>query len=259
MGRKKKEVEIREGVPGKTCNKCSEWKSLEEYWSDKDGVGGKYSVCKVCKSASQKQEKYKEGKSERFKKHYRENKEYHKERNRKYREVNHQEKLDSDKRYREQHKVERAEYFSRWCKDNRLRRQATELRRRAHQRLLESNFPYSEQEEVLITFDGCALTGSKDIHWDHVIPLSTGHGGTTFKNMIPLRSDLNLSKGTRNIFEWFEVNRQRFELSQDKFDYLIAWLGKANNMTVEEYSNYVNWCHANKRSIDAKQDEGEAI
>jgi hypothetical protein len=61
---------------------------------------------------------------------------------------------------------------------------------------------------------------------------------------------LNRSKFTNNIFEWFETNRQRFELSQEKFDRLIEWLASANAMTVEEYRDYVYWCHANPRTVD---------
>jgi hypothetical protein len=45
--------------------------------------------------------------------------------------------------------------------------------------------------------------------------------------------------------EWVEANRQRFNLEQERFDRLIEWLGKANEMTVEEYRDYVYECHAN--------------
>jgi predicted transcriptional regulator len=105
----------------------------------------------------------------------------------------------------------------------------------------------------------CAVTGDSNIHLDHVIPLAAGHGGTTYGNMIPLRADLNISKNDRNIFEWFKANRQRFELSQERFDNLIAWLASANAMTVEEYRDYVYWCHANPRSIDEIENDKEVM
>jgi hypothetical protein len=135
-----------------------------------------------------------------------------------------------------------------------------ELRRRARKKLLPDYFTVTQKREILKYFGGCVLTGdSTEIHWDHVIPISIGHVGTTYGNMVPLRADLNLSKNDSNIFEWFEANRQRFELSQEHFDNLIYWLASANAMTVEEYRDYVYWCHANPRSIDELKDEKEVM
>lgn len=259
MDRRKREVEVVDGVSGKTCNKCGIWKPLGDYFNDKDGVGGKYSICKECKNKSN--DKYKEYRNEYAKKHYRENKEYHDERNRRYREENRDAIIAKNRKYRETHKEQRAAYLSQWCKDNKIRRQATELRRRAKMSALDNEFPYDKQTEVLSKFGGCALSGSDDIHWDHVIPLSIGHFGTSYGNMIPLRSDLNLSKQDSNMFEWFEANRQRFNLSQEKFDILIKWLANVNGVSVEDYRDYVYWCHENPYSLDELRDndEGEAI
>ncbi|CAM3631145.1 hypothetical protein [Mesobacillus zeae] len=103
--------------------------------------------------------------------------------------------------------------------------------------------------------NSCVLTGSTNTQLDHVIPIAIGHGGSTYGNMVPLRPDLNHSKNDSNIFEWFEANRQRFELPQERFDNLIDWLASAKAMTVEDYRDYVYWCHANPRNID----ESEAI
>ncbi len=122
----------------------------------------------------------------------------------------------------------------------------------AKYRTLKARLPYEwgnvEQSEVLSRFDGgCALTGNSDIEWDHAIPVSTGHGGTTRKNMYPLRQDLNSSKGSLNIFEWFETAKERFNLEQSRFDALIEYLSKLNGMTTKEYRDYVYWCHENPR------------
>jgi hypothetical protein len=106
----------------------------------------------------------------------------------------------------------------------------------------------------------CAITGKKgELHADHVIPLSTGWGGTTKENITPLLSEINLSKHDNNIFEWFEANRQRFKLSQERFDTLIDYLSSANGMTVEDYHDYVYWCHANPRSLEDLQNDSEEI
>jgi hypothetical protein len=127
-------------------------------------------------------------------------------------------------------------------------------RRLARKRYLPDDFTAEQLSQVINVFNGgCALTGERVFHWDHVVPLSVGHGGTTYGNMIPLRGDLNISKSNRNIFEWFEANRQLFKLEQERFNRLIEWLGKANGMTVEEYRDYVYECHANPNEInDAK-------
>jgi len=113
-------------------------------------------------------------------------------------------------------------------------------------------------EEVLSKFDSrCALTGDESIHMDHVIPLSLGREGRSRKgNLIPLSSFLNMNKGIKNIFEWFEDNRERFGLEQRKFDELIEYLADINDMTTEEYEEYVRWCHDNPRDLPVDNGEG---
>jgi hypothetical protein len=140
---------------------------------------------------------------------------------------------------------------SEWALVNKEKMSASAHRRRARLKNLRVDFYEQDLENLLTIFDGgCAITGDYEIHLDHAIPLATGHGGTFNGNMIPLRADLNFSKNDSNIFEWFEANRQRFELSQERFDNLITWLASANAMTVGEYRDYVYWCHANPRTID---------
>ena len=91
------------------------------------------------------------------------------------------------------------------------------------------------------------------------MPISIGHGGTTYGNMWPLCIRLNSSKHNKNIFDWFETNRQRLELSQDKFDTLIKYLADANGKTVEEYRGYVYWCHENPRTLEELETESEVV
>lgn len=121
-------------------------------------------------------------------------------------------------------------------------------RRRARLKKLPNEFTPEEQREVLSNFSyKCAITG-EGWSWDHAIPIATGHGGTVVGNMIPLRSDLNISKNDRNIFEWFSDNKDRLNLSQTKFDALIEYLAKTNDMTTKEYREYAYECHANPRT-----------
>ncbi|MBW3113554.1 hypothetical protein KYJ26_16995 [Bacillus sp. MCCB 382] len=127
--------------------------------------------------------------------------------------------------------------------------------RRAKEKLLPFGYDENDLLDTLEVFGGCVLTGDADIHLDHVIPIAIGHGGTIKSNMIPLRSDLNMNKKKSNIFEWFSANKQRFNLSQEKFDTLIDYLAELNEMTREEYREYVYWCHANPRTVDQLREE----
>lgn len=122
-------------------------------------------------------------------------------------------------------------------------------KRRAIEKALDSSFTRKEVDETVKRFgDKCALTG-KDWSWDHVIPLTLGREGTTKNNMVPLNLDLNLSKNRKNIFEWFSVEKERFNLNQTKFDELIEYLAELNGMTPKEYRDYVYWCHENPREL----------
>ena len=122
---------------------------------------------------------------------------------------------------------------------------------------LVGNVTKKQLTDVVGKFEGgCALTGSDDFQFDHVIPIDTGRVGSVVENLIPLNSRLNSAKHARNIFDWFADNRERFGLSQRKFDELIEYLADINEMTVEEYRDYVYWCHDNPRTVDEiKQEE----
>jgi hypothetical protein len=128
---------------------------------------------------------------------------------------------------------------------------AKDRRRRAAERGLDVNWTTELQLQVLNFFGGCALTGCNDnTHFDHVVPIKTGCGGTTIKNMVPIRADLNLSKGSKNIFEWFDESKSRFDLDEEKFNKMIEYLAGQNEMTVDEYRDYVYECHANSNAVD---------
>lgn len=223
---------------GKECTKCGVWNPLEGgFYKQKGGLGNKSSQCKECREKSNGiwKEKNKEKIKRTLNKWYIENKEAI---------------LEKSRDWHEKNKERKAELMRKWRQGNPEKIKLKDQKRRARKKALPDDFTYEQLTEVLKQFDyGCALTGYSDIHWDHVIPLSIGHRGTTHGNMIPLRSDLNMSKKDNNIFEWFETNRQRFELSQAKFDRLIEWLAAANEMTVEEYRDYVNWCHAHPNDV----------
>lgn len=259
MGRKKKRLEIRNGVEGKVCKLCNNWKPSSEFNKEKHGVGGLQRKCRECQSVS-------------FKEYYEQNidelrvkkLEYHhnnREARSLYDKRYYAENQDKIIKYREENRARYTELNRKWREKNKERGLLPTRLRRARILTLPNDLTAEQQEFLISKFDGCALTEDKEFDFDHVIPLTVGHGGTTYGNMIPLRHDLNQSKGNKNIFEWFEANRQRFNLSQEKFDSLIEWLADTNSVSVEDYKAHVYWCHENPHSLDdlRENDEGEAI
>lgn len=128
----------------------------------------------------------------------------------------------------------------------------TQHNRLAHKRSLPDTLTETQRSGTYTLFkDKCSLTGeSKNLNMEHTLPLGIGHGGTTRENIVPMRMDLNISKGDRNVFEWFESNRERFNLNRRKFDDMIAYLAKVNGVTTKEYRDFVFWCHDNPRTVE---------
>lgn len=109
-----------------------------------------------------------------------------------------------------------------------------------------NDFTDEQKAKVLARFNGkCAFTG-KDVplHMDHVIPVATEKGGTTLANMLPIWQRINSSKSDNNVFEWYEKNGERFEVKPELFREAIEYIAELNDMTYEEYREYVYACHA---------------
>jgi len=249
----------------KECTGCGEVKIMGYFCKQKERFGGVQSKCKPCQ-----------------RKYYEENSDYILERGHKYREENHASIAEGKRKYHEENRSSILEYHRKYREENsdyiseKVRKYREENsdyisekarkyreenphvwsvarhRRLARKSLLPDTLTKEQLEEITDRFrGGCALTGCTDgTHLDHVIPLATGHGGTTEQNMIPLRADLNISKQARCIFDWFYDVKDRFKLSQTKFDELIEYLAEVNGMTANEYEDYVRWCHDNPRVID---------
>jgi hypothetical protein len=243
------ELSFRESVSGKVCSRCNEWKPLGMFGETKQGDVGYVAHCRPCDA-------------KRVQKYRGENNDKVKERDKLRYRLNTDKMLERNRKYYEKNREEILIKVSTYQRENRQIMNAIGQRRLARKKRLPSTLTAKQYEKTLGYFENaCALTGRNDnIEREHAIPLSIGHGGTTFENCYPMANGLNQSKGNKNIFEWFEANRQRFELSQERFDKLIAYLASANAMIVEEYRDYVYWCHANPRSIDEiKNEKEEAI
>ncbi len=221
-------VDSDENIIARDCRRCGETKPMDNFYIDRKknpGFNGRKSVCIDCELAA--------------------NRDYHR----------------SDK---ERTAARRAK----WVKANRDVANSTqrEWLARNKDRVNEKRKTYDaysirckrvaslphdwndkDESTALQHFGGCALTGdSERIQFDHVIPVATECGGTVNWNMIPLRADLNVSKGHSNIFEWFRENKDRFNLSEERFDAMVQYLSELRGESVEEYTAYVYSCFTNK-------------
>jgi hypothetical protein len=250
-------------IVSKTCTTCNKNVPLSGYGNKKDGLAGKMAVCRDCELA--RQQKYREDNQGKIRlmnqKYYLENQDVIREKQRLFHQENPHFAKERGRRWKIKNRDMLRERARIQRKENPEKSRMIVHRRLARKRCLPDTLTAEQANEIFLHFGGCALTGEDDIHWDHVIPLITGHGGTSYGNMVPLRSDLNLSKNDSNIFVWFEANRQRFNLSQENFDSLISWLAMTNEISVEDYRDYVYWCHENHHCLEdlRENDEGEAI
>lgn len=244
----------------KKCNKCEvEYiRSSKYFYRDKSKKDGYHTICKNCSKeyAEKNKDKIRAYQKKYNTKYYKDNRKeilsnatnYYKNNQekvlsyqKKYYELNSKKVKSRQRKYILNNKEVVLKSKKMEYRKNIDKYRAARLRRKARVRMLEHDFTDSDRIKILNDFNGsCCLTGrGEDIHMDHVLPLSKG-GGTVVGNIIPLAGELNLSKNDRNLFEWFENNKERLNLNRDKFNKLIEYLAKQNNLTIEEYVDFYN-------------------
>ena len=130
----------------KTCTKCGETKSLDDFHRDKAGAGGRRPDCKECVQ-------------EYARRHYEENRDKERERNRRYREENRDKVLEYGLRYYEENRDKERERKHCYREENRdILNQGSKIRHAQKTRtsnLLASKkgAPYSPEEDALILAD----------------------------------------------------------------------------------------------------------
>jgi hypothetical protein len=219
----------------KTCTgNCEKLKPLSDYSVTREGLGGKKGKCRECCAAYEKVRYANDRKNQ----------------------------IERSRKRREEHPEKVRESCRKSAKKNKEKVAVRKQRRRAMKKALPANLFHEDYVKTLEYFNyKCALTGSElNLEIEHLIPLDVGLGGTTFGNCYPMIKSLNSSKFKHNVFEWFETNRQRFELSQEKFNNLVEYKASANALTTEEYRNYIYWCHDNPRELkEVKGDPRHSI
>lgn len=194
---------------------------------------------------------------------YNENPDFFRERNRKKYERNPDVSIQAQYKYRKKHREkhliyqrsyykENKEIFSesnkRYVKENKEVIDAIRLRRRARKKNLPDELTADEMKWIMEKFDYCcALSGQRleALDLDHFIPLSIGRGGTIVGNIIPLSPSLNGSKQDSNPFEWIKREDIQRVVPIEKFNEVVRHLSELNNMTVDQYKEYVYFCFEN--------------
>lgn len=245
-------------IVAKLCRKCESVKLLDDFSNCNNGFVGKQPKCKECARAIGSTERARESNKIRSRKYrevhgeklnaqqrerYRDNPEKYKEVRRLWYEQNPDKKKLYGQRYYESHKESELERQRKFRKANPERHRMYWQKRKVAKSQLPNTLTESEYTETLAFFNHiCALTGDDCLHMDHVIPISSGHGGHIKENVVPLRSDLNESKNDSNLFDWFEFNQERFQLSNEMFDRMVQYLADLNGMSVIDYRKYYDSC-----------------
>lgn len=172
----------------------------------------------------------------------------------KYYIANRKKEIENSRKWRSENPEKFALAKKEWNKRNNESVRLMCQRRRTRKNDSPNTLTPGQLKEILKKFDyKCSLTGeTENVQLDHVIPLSSSKSGTTKGNIIPLRGDLNSSKNNKNIFEWYENNKNRFGVTDDKFDSLISYLAELNDMDVESYKKYVYRCHSKAMMTELK-------
>lgn len=130
--------------------------------------------------------------------------------------------------------------------------------RQEFEKSLPNSIDESSWDKILHDFDNkCSLSMSEDgVSYEHFIPISTGHGGSYEGNVVPLHLKLNMSKSGRNPFYWFSKNDFPVDFNISEWDKLISYLASKNNLTVEQYIHFVNWCFEFPRTLEQIKRDG---
>lgn len=263
-------------LDARKCTECGEVKPLDEFVRASSKKNGKSAKCKECNRkwrqenrelTKRSHDKWVEENIERVrengKRWRQENRKHLKDKAREYWESISQEKREEINaktriRYKENIIFER-ERNKKYRQKNPLNVLKRKHIRRAKQKSLVSNLTDRQTKQLLHTFDNsCALTGLEDdVHIEHFIPLSWGHGGTYIGNVYPMDGSLNLSKFTNNPFDWIKREEIKQKVDLERWEKLISYLSEMNNLTTSEFEQFVYWCNSNKRTIEQIKDDGD--
>ena len=248
---------------GKICTKCNMLKPFKDYYKCKQKTDGHQSLCIACKKEKDKAyyDANQDAVRDRVKAYYHEKMEddafvlsERKRSRRKYEKHGERYRKKIRERYRNdiQYNQKRKAEGKEWRENNKDKIVLRSLKRRVIKKKLPCDVYKEEWDLILDEFNHkCALTGeSSNITVEHFIPLSTGHGGHIVGNVYPMTLRLNLSKSVYNPFEWVKRDDVLQEIDIEMWNSLINSLAEKNNLSVEDFQDYVYWCFNNQRKIE---------
>lgn len=249
------------------CTQCNEAKHMDDFYKETGGLLDTKSTCKIC--TDHKNRKWEQANYEYYletqRSNYNVNKEKRRIQRKEYREENKVFIYESKKVYRKQNRVKlyftkkayregigkekERDRIKRFYDENPYKQSYYTHLRLARERSLPHTLTEEQLLKILNNYNGKCCFSGETAHIDHIIPLAVGHGGTTYENILPLSQVLNGSKQDKNIFEWFELVHEHYNITLERFNEVMTEVASRNGMTLNEYREYVNWCFENPRRI----------
>ena len=245
----------------KICSKCNiEKPNTNEYFAFQNKSKGMLkNNCKICDKEYRKnnKERIKESKriyaernkekiKEYFKEYYKNNKDKIKKSTKEYQENNREKVRKYKKEYRSRDKTKNMmkeylkeyqknnkdklnEYFKEYQKNNKDKMIFYSSQRRALRAGNGGNYTPEQRKEMLEYFDyKCAYTGEcirNNLHIDHIIPVTKG-GSNYIYNLVPSTPSANMSKGNKDVEEWY---REQPYFSQDRLNKIYEYIEYMGN------------------------------
>ena len=231
----------------KECNKEIGKKYREEHKDELTNYKKEYMKTEKAKESHRKaSKKYRESENGRekineYKKNHKEdiasskkewyenNKDISLERSQKHYKENREQKLNYQKQYYKDNKNSILEYRKEYHKKNPDKAFNSQSKRRSLIEIQENNFTKEQWLEMMEFFDWkCAYSGEKfnnNRTIDHIVPLSK-NGEHKAYNLVPMLKNLNSSKHTKDMLEWYK--EQPF-FSEERLNKIYEWQEYAKN------------------------------
>ncbi|MBM7633846.1 hypothetical protein [Geomicrobium sediminis] len=226
-----------------TCTKCKVTKEINEFTINRTKKSGFESRCKTCRNEDKRE--YRKRDHVKVKERAYEKK-YRKENPDKLKVYNKKRWQNPEVRaYKEEYRKKNPEIFKksyRKYKENHFDKYTvTKHLIFAKENGLRADWTREEYNDLVEFFNGkCPLTGdTEDLSVDHFIPISTGHGGTYSGNIVVISKSMNLRKGNKNPFLWADTLKDE---EIQGFIRMVRYLADKNNMSPEEFKDYVEGC-----------------
>jgi 5-methylcytosine-specific restriction endonuclease McrA len=182
----------------KTCTKCGEAKSLDNFHVDRSRKGGRNPACKPCVNA--RTNAYKRQNADKIRERRAADTGAQRERFARWTAANPEKNRERHARYRSENPGKIRAFKREWARSNPDKVSAYASRRRA--RVAGGAYePYSRAEIFAAYGGACAYCDDPAEHLDHVKAISRG-GADAAHNLLPACAPCNLGKGAKSLAEW---------------------------------------------------------